>query len=120
MGELGVYRTTGVKPNFGDMVFEEKVEPHPLQSQRWEPSLFLPFLTNLGQPQRGHASGAPGPVAPSSRATASRAACSTAPFSSKVSDPSWSSTSLSIPNPPPSRLTGHPTGRSGQLMSTVV
>ena len=84
------------------MVFEEKVEPHPLQSHRCEPSRFLPFLTNEGHPQRGHDSGAPAPWAPSSRATAALAASSTARFSSRVSDPSWSNTSFSIPpNPVP-------------------
>ena len=82
-----------------DMVFEENVDPHPLQSQRCDPSRFLPLRTNEGHPQRGHDSGAPESCAPSSRATAARAASSTARFSSSVSDSSWSSTSLSIQTP---------------------
>ena len=82
------------------LLLDENVLPHPLQSQRWEPSASCPFLMKEEEPHRGHDLGvAPSACLPSSRATAAFVAQMSSRFSPRESPSiSWSMMS-SIPSP---------------------
>lgn len=82
------------------LLLDEDVLPHPLQSQRWEPSALCPFLMKEEEPHRGHDLGvAPSACLPGSRAAAAFVAQMSSRFSPRESPSiSWSMMS-SIPSP---------------------